>query len=350
MMAKSLATLSGTSALLSSTIRRSQGEMARIQGEVASGRRADIGLQIGSASTTLVSFRQEVSVLRTAIDANNQIAGRLDASQDALSSIVSNAQAVLKSAISARGNPQAREAAVQEAKGALQSIIDATNTSYDGTYVFAGLNTQTAPFEDYFATPAPASKASFEAAFSNAFGFQIDNPAAQTISVSSMQTFLDSDFAGLFGDAGWESNWTSATPQGTTSLISMRQTATASVSAHAEAFRKIASSLVMVAELGSASVNGAAFDAVADLAATGLSEGIALMGGLQSELGVVQMQTTDATSVMSRRLDLANEEVSRTEQVDLAELSVRLTTLMNQLEATYAVTGRLQQLSLLNAI
>ncbi|MBL8884734.1 MAG: flagellar hook-associated family protein [Hyphomicrobium sp.] len=350
MMAKSLSTLSATSALLSSTIRRSQGEMARLQGEVASGRRTDVGLQIGSASATLVSFHQEVSVLKTAIDANNQIAGRLAASQDALSSIVSNAQAALKSAVSARGNPQAREVAAKEARGALQSFIEAANTSYGGVYIFGGLNTQTAPFEDYFATPEPASRVSFEAAFSGAFGFEIDDPAAQTVSVSSMQAFLDSDFASLFGDAGWESNWTSATPQGTTSRISMRQTATASVSAHAEAFRKIASSLVMVAELGSASVNDAAFDAVADLAATGLSEGIALMGGLQSGLGVMQEQTTDATSVMSRRLDLANEEVSRTEQVDLAELSVRLNTLMNQLEATYAVTGRLQQLSLLNTI
>jgi len=350
MMAKSLSTLSGTSVLLSSTIQRTQGEMARIQGEVASGRRADIGLQIGSASAALVSFQQEVSVLKTAIDANSQIAGRLDSSQEALSSIVSNAQAALKAVISARGNPQARDVAVKQASGALQSFIEATNTSYDGIYIFGGLNTQTAPFEDYFATPAPSSKASLEAAFSGAFGFDLNDPAAQTIPVSSMQAFLDSDFASLFDDTGWESNWTSATSQGTTSLISMRQAATASISAHAEAFRKIASSLVMVAELGTASVNDAAFDAAADLAATGLSEGIALMGGLQSELGVVQKQTTEATSVMTRRLDLANEQVSRTEEVDFAELSVRLTTLMNQLEATYMVTGRLQQLSLLNTI
>ena len=350
MMVKSLSTLSATSVLLSSTIQRTQGEMARIQGEVASGRRADIGLQVGSASATLVSFQQEVSVLKTAIDANSQIAGRLDASQEALSSIVSNAQAALKAVISARGNPQARDVAVKQARGALQSFIEATNTSYEGTYIFGGLNTQTAPFEDYFSTPAPSSKASLEVAFSGTFGIELDDPAAQTITVSSMQAFLDSDFAGLFDDAGWESNWTSATSQGTTSLISMRQTATASVSAHAEAFRKIASSLVMVAEFGSASVNDAAFDAVADLAATGLSEGIALMGGLQSEMGVVQKQTADATSVMTRRLDLANEQVSQIEQVDFTELSVRLNTLMNQLEATYVVTGRLQQLSLLNAI
>jgi len=350
MMAKSLFTLSATSVLLSSTIQRTQGEMARIQAEVASGRRADIGLQIGSASAALVTFRQEVSVLETAIDANNQIAGRLDASQNALSSIVSNAQEALKAVMSARGNPQARDAAVKEARGALQSFIEATNTSYDGIYIFAGLNVQTAPLEDYFSTPAPSSKASVEAAFSGAFGFDLDDPVAQTIPVSSMQAFLDSDFASLFDDAGWESNWTSATSKGPTSLISMRQTATASVSAHAEAFRKIASSLVMVAELGAASVNDAVFDSVADLAVTGLSEGIALMGGLQSELGVVQKQTTDATSVMTRRLDFANEQVSRTEEVDFAELSVRLTTLMNQLEATYMVTGRLQQLSLLNTI
>ncbi|HMN38748.1 MAG TPA: flagellar hook-associated family protein [Hyphomicrobium sp.] len=350
MMLNSMPTLAATSAMLSSGIRRTQAEMTRIQSEVASGRLADTGLHIGSASATLVSFQQDLSVLQSAVDANSQLAGGLSASQDALASIVSNAQSVLKAAIAARGDPQARAVATQQARGALQSFTEAANTSYNGVYLFSGLNTQMPPFEAYFAVPPPASKASLEAAFFNAFGATLDDPAVDTISASSMQAFLDSAYQIEFNDTNWSSNWTSATVQGTTRRISMQRTAEIPVTGQAVAFRKIASSLALLSHIGAAALNDAAFDTIVSKASKELSEGIALMGGAQAALGVVQQQIAEASSDMQQRIELANTFVTQVENADLTGLSVRLNALMTQLEATYAVTGRLQKLSLLNAI
>ncbi|MEZ5899397.1 MAG: flagellar hook-associated family protein [Hyphomicrobiaceae bacterium] len=350
MITMPLSTLASISASFSSTIRRTQSEMSRIQTEVASGRKADTGQDLGSATVLLVSFRQEVSVLGSAIDSNGQVAGRLVATQNAMTSIVAFAQSALQSVIAARSDPQAREVAIEQARGTLKSFIETANTSYSGSYVFSGMSTQTAPFSDYYATPPAASRTSIENAFVGEFGVGLADPSVENISASSMQAFLDNAYASLFDDTSWSTNWTSATTQGALSRISVTQTVEIPITAQAQAFRDIAQSLALVADVGASEINDSAFDTVVDQASKGLSKGIALMGVAQADVGVVQKQVSDASDRMSLRKDLVSQHVSDAEGVDFTALSVRLNTLMSQLEASYAITGRLQQLSLLNAI
>lgn len=350
MVTTPLSTLTSAGSSLASHIRRTQGEAVKIQAEVASRRLYDVGVSLGYGTESLVSFRQEIETIERTVDVNHQLASRLDASQAALDNMMSNANGFFSALMSARGDPRAAGILADQAKVALNAFVNAANTNFGGVFLFSGIQTEDAPFEDYFAAPPPSSRAAMSGAFSAEFGVSSTDPAVENISVSSMQAFMDNTFATLFADPNWATNWSAASSEGTTSLISENRTLTSSVSANSEAFRSMMSAFVLVADAGLSGLNDATFEAVVDHAAKSLGKGVALMSELQGKLGTVQQQVQTATETMSVRSNILNEFVGRAEGVDLSELSVRLNSLLNQLEATYAVTGRLGRLSLLDAL
>ncbi|MBY0226796.1 MAG: flagellar hook-associated family protein [Hyphomicrobium sp.] len=350
MVVTPLSTLMSTSTSFASHLRRAQGETVKIQAEVASGRLYDVGKTLGYGTEALVSFRQEIEIGRRSIDVNKQVAARLDASQAALDAIVTNANGFMSALMSARGDPRTAGIVSEQAESAFKAFTDAANTSFAGSFVFSGIETALAPFEDYFSTPPPASRNAVAAAFSTEFGFSSADPAVSNISVSSMQAFMDNTFASLFDDANWNSTWSAASSQPISSMVSGSREVTTSVSAASQAFRSLTAAFVLVADSGTKNLNDATFVALIDQAVESFGKGIALMTELQGTLGTAQQQVQAAIETTSVRSDLLEEYVGRTEGVDLSDLSVRLNSLLNQLEATYAVTGRLQNLSLLNAL
>ncbi len=350
MVTTPLTTLTSASNSLASHIRRTQGEAVKIQAEVASGRLYDVGKSLGYGTASLTAFRQEIEIIQRSVDINNQVASRLDASQAALDNMISNANSFMGALTSARGDPRTAGIVAEQAEVALKAFIDVANTNFGGVFLFSGSDTAVPPFEDYFATPTAPSRTAVAAAFFSEFGFSSTDPAVASIPVSSMQAFMDNAFATLFEDPNWAANWSAARADTVTSLISENRTVSTSVSATEEAFRSLMYGFVLVADAGTRNVNDATFEAVVDQAVKSLGHGVALMGELQGNLGTAQQQVQSAIEIMSVRSNILNEFVGREEGVDLPELSVRLNTLLNQLEATYAVTGRLQNLSLLDAL
>lgn len=350
MPATPLTTLTSAHHSLASHMRRLQGETTKITEEVASGRLHDVGLELGGNAQALVAFRQEIAALQGTIDANGQLAGRLDASQAALSRIVGDGNSFLATLMSARGDSSSAGIVARQAEEGLKAFIEAVNTSFSGVYVFGGLESGTPPMSDYFASPPPLSRQAVDAAFQAEFGITATDPGVASISASSMQAFADNAFQALFDDSAWSANWTPATAQSVTSLIAKDRAVASSVTARSEAFRNITAAFVLIADGGTRNLDEAAYEAVIDKATKLLGEGLAQMGELQGELGTVEKQVDDATLSMKARVDLVSGQIGKAEGVDLPELSARLSTLLNQLEATYAVTGRLQQLSLLNAL
>lgn len=350
MPATPLTTLTSAHHSLASHMRRLQGETTKITAEVAAGRLHDVGLELGGGAQALVAFRQEITALHGTIDANGQLAARLDASQAALGRIVGDGNAFLAGLMSARGDAGNADILAKQAEEGLKAFVESVNTSFAGVYVFGSLEAGTPPMSDYFASPAPLSRQAMDTAFQAEFGIPATDAGVRSIPASSMQAFADNAFQTLFDDSGWSANWTPATAQPVTSLIASERAVASSVTARSEAFRNIAAAFVLVADGGTRNLNEAAYEAVIDKATRLLGEGLAQMGELQGELGTVEKQVDDATLSMKARVDLVSGQIGKEESVDLPELSARLSTLLNQLEATYAVTGRLQQLSLLNAL
>ena len=71
-----------------------------------------------------------------------------------------------------------------------------------------------------YADPASPAKLAVAAAFQARFGFAQGDPAASSISAADMQDFLDNDFAALFDDPAWSTNWSTASDEPLSTRIS----------------------------------------------------------------------------------------------------------------------------------
>ncbi|WP_312860661.1 flagellin [Neoaquamicrobium sediminum] len=67
----------------------------------------------------------------------------------------------------------------------------------------------------------------------------------------------------------------------------------------------------------------------------------------QGATGITQQRIERANDRMSMQVDLFTESLTEMEGVDPAEASTRVNSLLAQIEISYSLTARLQQLSLL---
>ncbi len=79
-----------------------------------------------------------------------------------------------------------------------------------------------------------------------------------------------------------------------------------------------------------------------------LGTGIADVTSQMGKLGNVQEQVKLASERLKVQTDILNRRINDLENVDPEETAVRLNTALTQLETTYAVTARMQGLSILN--
>jgi flagellar hook-associated protein 3 FlgL len=329
-------------------IMRMQVELAKGEKEVVTGRAADIGLALGPATSRSLSLRQDHARLEAIIASNGLVAGRLDAAQSALEGIRQTAESFAVGFVGAAGAASDRGTTREQARAGLESLIGGLNATFGGEYLFAGINTDVRPIADYFAPGSAASQA-IDAAFLAAFGVTQDDPAVADIDAADMQAFLDSTFPALFEGAGW-ADWSAAADRAVRSRISTTELADAGTTANQPAMQKLAMAYAMVLDLGGETLNEGAYQALMTSAGEAMGEAIAELTATQARLGSVQNRVAEANERMSVQVDIISTHINALEGVDPYEASTRVNELMTQIETAYALTARIQQLSLLNYI
>ncbi len=334
---------------ISSSMRQSilkmQSELAASQTELSTGNYADIGLTLGAQTGQSISLQGEQALLQTISDTNTTVSTRLSTTQNILSSLQSSAQDLLNSLIESNGATSGASTLQTTAASDLKSMIAGLNSSLDGEYIFAGENSAKPPITDYYGASAPNQQA-VDAAFAATFGMSQSSAGVSGISGPAMQSFLTDQFAPLFQGANWTSNWSSASDQTMSNLISPTQTENTSVSANAPAFQELTQAYTMLADLGAQNLGVGAFGALVSTAEGLLKSGIAGLTSLQANVGVVQSAVTNSTSQMSLQMNLLSTQVSNLESVNTYEVSTRITDLQTQIETSYSLTSQLSQLSL----
>jgi flagellar hook-associated protein 3 FlgL len=347
-----MSTFISTSALSEATrssLMKLQTKLANAQKEVTTGRLADVGLSIGFKAGQAVSLRQEHTRLQSITETNGLVASRLDASQAALKSLAENAQSFQSQLLAARNSATGPQLIQDQARASLSAFADMLNTTFNGASLFAGINADVKPITNYNQPPPPAANAQAVAsAFATAFGVSQANPAVSSISAANMQAFLDGPFAGLFDPAAWSGTWSSASDQNVRSRISTSELIETSVNANDAAFRKLASAYTMLADLGTDKLNQNAYQAVVDTAVRAVSEAVQGITELQAGLGTAQERVKNANDRMSIQIDIMTNHIGVLEGVDPYEASNRVAGLLTQVETAYAMTARIQRLSLLN--
>ncbi|MCB1503853.1 MAG: flagellar hook-associated family protein [Hyphomicrobiaceae bacterium] len=327
------------------TIQRKQSELTRAQIEVSSGRHADMGLALGTELSRVVDLRGLADEL-DAITASNGIAGtRLDMMQSSLSAAGELAQDFFASLTAARQSGGDRGLLVEDAKARLGALIGIMSASSNGAYLFSGTSMDTPPLLDYLADPPGPARQDVSAAFQSILPPSLD-PA--DITAADMSSYLQSTFASLFDDAGWKARFSGADDGAWVNRISTSETITTSVSANTPAVRNLVQALVATIDTDISNLNADAFEAfmshVSNLTATVSAD----MASASSQVGIAQERLAKASERITLQRSALERDVGSLEGVDPYEAATRLTSLMNALEATYQVTSRLQNFSLLN--
>lgn len=318
---------------------KSQARMAEASQEAVTGRYADVGIALGSKTSQTVSFRQDVDRLESITKSNDVAATRLSASQLVLNDLVSQATTFNKSALlySSQVNGQLSTA---ESQAVFNGFLDRFNATNDGAYIFAGINTDVKPV-----TYSAAAATSVQTAFNTLSG---GNPSSVT--PAAMEAFLadGGPFSALFNDTNWKANWSQASDTNIKSRISTNEMIDTSTNANEQPFRDLMRAATMMSQLSNAGLQPDTMRVVAQRASSVLSVALTGLSNQQATLGVSEQRISDSNEKMSLQKDLFSNRIDALEGVDRNEASVRVTELEQQIELSYAITGKIQKLNILD--
>lgn len=323
-------------------IARIQRALTQAQTELSTGRHADLGPTLGARAGAADALHQARDRLDVLTQTNALATTRLGATQDALGSILQTAQDLQKTVVAALNGGGDAAALAASAKAGFAGIAATLNTSVAGQYVFAGVDTDSAPLADNGASGLQAITDAFRAAF----GVDPSDPAASAVSAADMRGFLHGAVASSFTPSGWRAQWSSASDEAITSRISPTRNAATSVSANEASLREVAQAFAALAQLGSPTLAADTRGALLTQASGLLGDAISGVAALQSRVGLTQTGVREATDDAAKRQGILSVQIGAMEEIDPAEVSTRISTLTTQLEAAYSLTARISQLSL----
>lgn len=332
------------------TVASAQKEMLKVQEESVTGRHADVGAELGAKTARTLNLHRDLQRMESLKSTNALTTQRLAASQEALgqmSSAANDAMGVLI-ALSGITSADQLQLAQRNIGDALSTFTAAANTSFSGEYLFAGINSDVMPFNDYDQTsPVSDAKTAFDAAFLAHFGFDQTDAAVSTIDPTDMQSFIDSletDFMG----ADWENNWSNASDENMNSRISASETVQSSTNTNVDGMRHMALGLVIGKELLALNISEASRKVVSDAAIDYMGRAVSGIDGERSKLGISESRVTQANTSLDAQITILSTSIKDMEGVDTYEAATRVTTLESQLSLAYTLTSRIQNLSLLN--
>ena len=340
---------SAVSNALRYSLLRAQSDLVSAQKESQTGTVADTGLALGTRTSVAVSFKRDMERLNGIVDSNSLVSARLKAAQNSMSQISSAAQTFLSALTTTSSGSALSSVTLDSSKTMLDQLTAILNTSFNGEQLFAGVNTDVKPINDFNAPGSPA-KAAFDTAFQTFFGFAQSDPAAASISSADMSTFLTTEVEPQFLGAGWQANWSNATDQTIVSRITLTETTSTSVSANNDALRKLAMTSATIRDLFDSNVGAGGRQAMIYWAITAVGGATGELGTLQATTGIAEKRVTDASDRLKVQSDLFEKQIGNLINVDPYEAATRVNDLLSHIETSYALTARIQQLSILNYI
>ncbi|MFN3765811.1 MAG: flagellar hook-associated family protein [Aliihoeflea sp.] len=321
---------------------RTQAEMIKAEKEVVTGQVADRGLHLGVRTGQSVSLDRDIARLENIKGTNGIVMSRLDATQNALGETRKVAEQMMGTLATMLNGALDPAVPRTQARTVIETMNAVINSTVNGDYIFAGTNTDVRPLAD-FSDPASTARASFEALATASF------PGPGPIDGAQMAAFLGGLETQMLG-AGWQADWSGATDATIQSRIALGETAQTSVSANEEGLRKLAMASAMILGLVDRDMDADAKRVMTEKAIELTSSAISDVTAVQSEVGLVQGRVTQATDRVSLQVDLFKRTQIDMVGVDEFEAGTRLTSLLTQIETSYTLTARIQQLSLLKFI
>ena len=327
---------------------RLQAELALRQKELSTGRKADVGLEAGSEIRRNLALKSSISEIDAYQRLNGTAASRLGGAQSALSSIAKAAGNFLSDGIPARDAPNARFLMGQAASNGLTDMNRALNTQIGGFPVFGGQSLDALPMKDFAGAEGAPARAAIDAAFQGQFGFGVIDPQAANLSAADMKTFFNGPFSALFEHANWGALWSNASDTPMSAEIAPGITAETSATTHLKGIQDLAKGYVALSYFKDKPVSDSAFKGLIDasLSSTGVARGGLVAA--QANLGLAEERVSNANDRLGDMEMVFSRSLNGLEATDPFDVAARINTLLTGIEASYAMTARLQRLSLIN--
>lgn len=352
-MAYTVSTLT-SSLRMADYLTRYRADVDRLAIESTSGKHADMGMVLGGQTGNALSFRSEFSVLNAQLDTNKQLIARLDVTNAALNNIEESATKFRSDLIALRSTKDTLSRVYQLAETELDKLSTSLNSNVSGVFVFGGINTGKPPVKEFDDGTATSPKQRIEDAFLARFGApytppvaSMDDPNIASIPKADLEDFLDNQFAAEFSDASWKANWSAATDETMTSTIDKDVTVSGSATANEDAYRSLAQGLAMVAVFGKLPLSADVSTMLIDKAVDKINIGIGETIRVNAQNGATKTSVERSNLTIETRKNVLNLRVNDLENVDKERAAVELNNAKTQLEVTYSVTAKIQNLNIL---
>lgn len=335
--------------------RRSQHDVQRLQSrlsdlnhEVATGTKADISGELGSRTPVLIGLRDAYARTERYMESTATLTLRLESMQVALTGMQDAAGDLGWEVLAAVGRADSSSLRNVQASAAttLDTVVRQLNTSIAGRHLFSGTLVDAAPM---LTGPGPKDAiGSMVADAAAAAGGQIE-----AADVAGLVADLDALFDDTHPDPArrYSSALYQGAPAGEPDLTGqLDETAriTYGIKASDEGFRDLVQGLHMLATVrfGDPVMTEEAYRQFAEEAVTRLQGGLSRLIDLAAQTGQNQARLAGNQDQLEVARDLYNRKIVELERRDPYEAATLVATLEQQLEASYLVTARLNQLSL----
>ena len=329
---------------------RVQSDLQQAQLELSTGKKHDIGLELGSVTSRLVLIKKEIELIDQLKGTNGLLQNRMALMQTSMTQMVDSAQSFIDQLVPQSTGSLDRNLLAEVGLNGLAAVEGAINVTFKGEFIFSGINTDMPALTEYDSQPISAARTAVQNAFFAEFGFNPGDPAAAALTDIDMETFINGTFATLFDDTNWPALWTGSADRGIRTKVSTMETVEVSVTAIDQPFRDMVSSMVLMAEFSNSQLNETALDKMLEISIEKTAGAISGLSVEQSILGLSEERVNAATERISLQSDLFERQTSAMEDVDLYEVTTRLNQISINLEASYTATARIQNLSLMNYI
>jgi len=329
-------------------IGRLQERLATAGREVATGMKADVSGELRGRTSILLGFRDAHARTERYLESGATLTMRLDTMQLAMSAIRDTSEPLALETLAAVGREDVTSLRNLQtsAAAALDGVLRQLNVGIAGRYLFGGTLVDQPPMVD---GPGPAGViGAVIADAATAAGGQID--------VGDVPGLL-ADLDGVFDDSHPDPTrrYSTAFYQGAPAVepdlagqLDEDGRLTYGLKANELAFRDIVQSLHMLAAVryGDPEMTEAAYRDFATAAAERLQQGLGRLVDLAAGTGQNQALVAANQERLDVARDLYNRQIVELERRDPYEAASILTMLEQQLEASYLVTARMNQLSL----
>jgi flagellar hook-associated protein 3 FlgL len=327
---------------------RLQQRLAIVGQEVATGTKADVSGELRGRTSILIAFHNAHARTERYLESGATLTGRLDTMQLALSAIRDSGEPLALETLAAIGREDVTSLrnAQTSAAAALDGVVRQLNVAIAGRYLFSGTLVDQAPMLD---GPGPAGV--IDAVIGDAAA-----AAGGQIDVGDVPGLL-ADLDAVFDDSHpdptrhYTTAFYAGSPASEPDLVGQLDEdgrITYGLKANELAFRDVVQGLHMLAAVryGDAEMTEAAYRDYATAAAERLQRGLGRLVDLAARTGQNQALVAANQQRLDVAKDLYNRQIVELERRDPYEAATILTILEQQLEASYLITARMNQLSL----